>query len=311
MSTNAAHLASVSGINENHRYASKFGLVGQKLFQLREGPVGMSRALPTPNSCPGADAFEILKGNPTFGALRGLDDLLRDAVICVPLKASLSARQRLEPSLTAACADGLKFLAAAVIPLSCVLNLRTGEVLSIGCGGKIHNAKVNSEPAFCIIGIGCFNFTSLVNVEVAIAKDKLSTAQAVFQHLLLMLATNEGNVQAAFDAVNGNLLLVVGLPREILAVVRKCSERFEAALGLAVKFVGVSHLCDRSHSHLGRERELLTSIIVDQLMQVILAKRLGLPGPRADPVAGGVSCLKCPLENGGLFGCSLKFELDY
>jgi hypothetical protein len=73
----------VSRIDEPNRDTNSFGFVQDKFLQLSKRPTMQTVAPLFISSYPTADAFEILKGNPAFGAFGSTNYLFRNLVVHV------------------------------------------------------------------------------------------------------------------------------------------------------------------------------------------------------------------------------------
>jgi hypothetical protein len=95
----------VTGIDEQHRYASQSCFRGDELAELTERPVVQPSWLAT-GLKPVADMGQILQPNGAPGALLGLNEGFRDHMVGVGLKSLLSCRHRPRWAMqcTAACA---------------------------------------------------------------------------------------------------------------------------------------------------------------------------------------------------------------
>jgi hypothetical protein len=86
-----ALLAGVLGINHPHRNTGHLRLVPDQLSKLKEAPIRVSCALRASGLNPLPNAPEVFQSNQGRGALRGLHDAFRYAVVGVFLKPCLGS----------------------------------------------------------------------------------------------------------------------------------------------------------------------------------------------------------------------------
>lgn len=82
------------------------------------------------------------------------------------------------------------------------------------------------------------------------------------------------------------------IPAKNPVVVGDGAKRFEGALTLLVKLVGIANLSQSAHRYLSRKRELLSHLKVAQLLERKLAESLVIPGHLGDVVGCCISSLK-------------------
>lgn len=298
-----------------HGNTSKARLIGHKRPELIESPVVMSGSLLAPNPCPLTYTPQVFQANPARGAFRNPDQGLADAVVHIPLEAGQPPRQPLEPPLGALRADRLKHRPAAFIPHSSPFNRTAAEGLPIGGRRQVGLGRsgaapvLHAQPPLDRNLLRLLHFADLMEVESATPIHQISLSPPLLQQFKLPFPADERHAQSPSRAPDRDRLLLVRAPRENPLIVGDAAVRLERALGLSVELVGVGNLRDLSHHHLRRQGEHLARLVIDQLVEVVLPKRLGFPSPLTDVVARGIGRFQRLLEGFGLLWCNKKLDL--
>lgn len=101
--TGRASLGRVARVNRNHANPGALCFVFDESAQLVKRPRVQSRSLTAASRYPGADARQILDGNPAPGVLRSLYDLLANHVVGIGSKAAFFAGKSFQLALSRAC----------------------------------------------------------------------------------------------------------------------------------------------------------------------------------------------------------------
>jgi len=135
----------VTRVHQDHRHTRAFGLVLPKPPPLGERPAMQNSTLLPPNLYPFADPLQLLDGDGAPGAFSGSHDLLGNVVIDPRGKASLLARQLLQPAFSRA---GLFPWQLGAQPAMTVPHARDGGARvaqPIGIGSDISYAQVHPK----------------------------------------------------------------------------------------------------------------------------------------------------------------------
>jgi hypothetical protein len=155
--TGAARIARVHQI---YRHTRTVGFVGHEGAQLKERPAMQDCPLRATNRNPRTDALEIFQGNGSICVFRLGNQLLADAVIGVPGKTVLFARQSFEFAFGRARAFGLQFGPQPASAEPHVIDVAPRVDLPIAVHRDIHHAQVDPQGAFHFHGRGLLHFAS-------------------------------------------------------------------------------------------------------------------------------------------------------
>lgn len=275
-----------------------------------ELPIAMLSTLFATKPYPFANALQILKGNSATGAFRKLNNALGNRMVHILLKAVLATGELLQSALGTLRTNGLKRSTTGFVPLTGCFNLLAGEDIAVAIGRKVDNAQVHTKPLFGGVRVLLINLAGLIKVVVAVAIDQIRFALHVFKHLQLAFTCNKWDTLAT---VNGPDIhgLAIEFPGEDAIVVSNRTERPKRALVFAVQLVGIRNLRNRTYRHLRRKTELAANIMVDAMVQVILAEHLCHPCVVADMLRRLVSRQECLPEKFGLFFGWVQLHLRY
>jgi hypothetical protein len=146
MSTRAASLAGVRWIDKRHPYAEVLRLVANKRPQLTEGPIAVSRSLPSPlNPRPRPYALAVFKDKRPLRAFGFGNEPLADVVIRILLKTPLVTSELPQAAFGRLRSDPLKCLTTTLIPLAAIFDMLTRKRFTIAIGCHSDNAQVNAQ----------------------------------------------------------------------------------------------------------------------------------------------------------------------
>lgn len=299
----------VARVNRDDRHACEGGFVLDKLAKLVERPVRVSCPLLAPNRYPVTDTLEVFEGDPAPGVLRGLHDTLADAVVGVCLVALLLAGYLAELALGRPRPLALEVAAAVLVLAALVFNLLAAVLLAVAVCREVDDAEVDAEESANVFWRWRLDFAGDEQVELAADVAQVGLAPVALQQLALALTTQVRHALATLKRPDTHHLLV-GAEAEDAVIVGERAARLEGAPGSFVELVGVGHLADSPHRHLGGQAVAFAHGVVGEVVQRVLLKRLARPRLLADVVAGGVGCLQSLEQHSVLFGRGLQLDLS-
>ena len=181
-----------------------------------------------------------------------------------------------------------------------IINMTARKGLSFRIGSDIDNTQVNAQGPFDINGIGIINIASCQKVEIAPKQNQVTLSLLAFEQFPLSIAANKRYLDSAFKRPDRNDR-VVKIVTQQPGVISNATGYFERSFGLFVQLVRVGNFGDATHRHLSRQVKLLTNIVIDQLVNLKLAKSLVIPGNLADVVASFICRFKRLSQKIGLF----------
>jgi len=301
--------AGVTRIDNENRNAGTTRLVGNKIAQLSETPVVQAFPLLQIGLNPGANAFEVFKGNRAAGAFSFGNDATRNVVVDPLLKTALLSAHFPKPTFRGLGSFLLQQGATPGIPFALGFYLLAAELFARGIGCQINDAQINSKNTFRGQQFGIVKVTHGGDVPMAAHKHQIHFALAMLEQLALMFAANEPDFDAPVQRPDRNP--VIGQKPENPVVIRLRAQRAKRALRFLVQLVGVGHFCDATHGHLRSKVKLLSNGLINQLMQIKLPECFSLPSLYRNPVTRLVAPFKRLLEQFSLFGRRLQFDVSH
>ena len=303
-----AGVGSISWVNENYENPRKPGFVFDKLPQLGECPGVVLPPLAFPNRDAISYSSKVFEGD-TQTAVFGLrNNTLADYVIGVSGKPLLFARALLEESLRCLCIFRLKFGAKLGMALSKSVYLTTGVGLPIGVCSDILNTQINAKKFRNPAGRRLFYLTNLVKIKIPIPVNKVSFPSQVLKKLKMLIPGNKKDLDPAIYRPDRDGLLRQ-LPRKDALVIGDAAMPVEFPLRALVELVGISNLRQHPHYNLGCEVEPTPEVIIEKVVQIILAEYLCFPGMLADMVGSGIHYFQRLEKSLMLLFGGLKFNL--
>src|SRR5215475_8227091 len=209
-----ASLARVTRIYRLHCHTGKRRLVFYILPQLRKCPLTHAISLLLPEPCPVSDAREVFDGHPSTGVCSFCNDLLRNRMVGIRFKASLSTRERFQFTFGVQWPKACSFLLGRLslkrsfhffIMLSRSLDVIAHMHLAVAINGQIYNAEIHSDE----IGRGYrLAIRSLNRHEqkplAVLAPEEIALAVFSVEPLGLVLAHDYWNFDPAFERPQGD-----------------------------------------------------------------------------------------------------------
>jgi len=299
----------VTGINRNHRHACQPCLVLDKGPELEERPAMQRGSLSATNRYPIADTAQVFESDPASGVLRGSHDALANRVVGVGGKTALFARQLLEAASRRLCALALQPGAQAAVAVADVVHGAAAVPHSVAVGGDVDNTQVHAQEVVNLLGGRLVHFADLMQVELATAVDQICLALHKRQQSKLALARDERDGLPPADRPDAHGLLGQ-LPSQDALVVGDAAVRVKHALPLAIELVGVRNLRQQADGHLSGQLVSLAHSVVAGVVQIVLAKGLGLPGDFAHVVRRCVRRFQRAAQQFGLPWFGLELDLS-
>ena len=285
-----ACFARVARIDEQHRHSCTPRFIGDELAELAERPVVQPSSLSTSGLNPFADAGQVFQPNRAPGALRGIDEGLRNHVVDVGLEPPLLSRELAEPSFCGLCAAALKTSTAAREMCPDLLDGLASVMSAVAVGGDVDDAEIDAENVSGIYKIGIVDIADTGDVPLATHEHQIDLALAEGEQLALVLTRDVGNLLPSGYRPNRDRLVIDEAKDAV--VIGLSREAPEGALRFPVELIGVRHLGDAAHGNLGRQVEHPARVAVRQLVQVELPEFLRLPRFGGEEVARLIATLK-------------------
>jgi len=301
---------SVARVNQCYQHARQLRLVLDKLSQLIERPGVVLPPLAVPNSDSVTDTAQIFQSDTPASVFSLCNNALTDNMVDMGRKTGFFTGTLLEKARGSLRPLRLKFAPEFSVAFSETIDLIPGVGLPVRVGGDIHNAQVNAKELRRVIGGRFLDLAHLVKVEIAVAINKVGFPTAVLKKLSLLTSGYKWNLQSAVKRPDRNKL-VSYLPGEDAFVISDAPMPIESARGLPVNLVGISNLSQYPNHYLSRESKPTPEVIVEEMVQVVLAKSLGLPSMAADIVGSIIHSLQCLHQRLVLLFSRYQFNLSY
>lgn len=273
-------LAGIGGVDHDDRHSRQGRLVGYKGPQLEEAPVVMSCPLPAPNCDSIPDTAQVFQGDTEGVPLRLVHDGLGDAMVGVPLIATLSPPYRLELTLGRTAPFPLQVAPPVSIDAPVPLHRLAGVDGALRVHRQVDNAQVNSEEALGGHNLTLWGVNGLMEKEPALKVDQLR----------LFCLSRKGNARPRLKgeavAIEGDgAVNFVGM-----VVDGNGPQGIEAGQGVAPSLVsvGVGHFADGNCGLLARQAKLSPEPVIGSSLEGQPMEYAFLKGDGGEGVAGGI-----------------------
>jgi hypothetical protein len=209
VTTNRAGTGSVSGFNRIHRQFNAPGLVLNHLMELVETPVAKFKPHFSAKAVSSfANSRKVFKSECFTECSRSFDKPAADIVIHPTSKPRLTTTKPLKMSLRGFRTAGLKTAAELSHSPANSTNGRARVLVSFGVGGKLNDAKINTEKAVYFAKRWVFHVADRHKIELTINETKLRLSALSFKKFGLMLSADKGYFLPASDSPDRNHLLI-------------------------------------------------------------------------------------------------------
>ena len=298
----------IAGVNEFDQYPCALGFILDKEPQLAECPRVLLPPLALPNRDSGPDTAQIFQSNTPASVFSLCNNTLGNYVIDMDSKASFLFGPLLEKARASLRPLCLKLTPEFSVAFSETIDLVPGVGLPVRVGSDINDTQVNAKEPRRVIGGRFLDLAHLVKVEITVAINKVGFATAVFKKLGLLTSGSKSNLQPAATRPDRYL---GSLPGEDALIVGNAPMPIKCPRGLPVELVGIGNLGQHPNHYLSRESKSTSDVIVEKVVEVILAKSLCFPGMGADIVGSIVYTLQCLQQRLALLFSRYQFNLRY
>jgi len=275
-STSRAGARGISGVNQFNQNSRQPSFILDKLAKLVKCPGVMLPPLSFPNRDAVSYPLKVFQGNAPTAAFSPGNNTLADYVVDVSDKAPLFPGALLKKSFRCLSIFGLKFGAKFGMSLSQPVDLATGVNNAVRVSRKIDDTEVNPQKLVRVSFRRLLRLTGLEKIEAAISINKVGLTRKILKKRQMPVTGDKGNPQPSIESPDRNKLAGC-LPGEDAFIISDATMPVEYSFGRAASLVGVGHLCQNPDHNLGSEVEPVSKVVVEQVVQVILAKCLCLP----------------------------------
>jgi hypothetical protein len=232
----------VARIDEAEADAGERGLVGHERPELAKGPIAVFGTYRLPNRCALADMRQVFQRKCPCAAFGFLYQLLGNPVVGVTLKAALFATQVTQATAAVLGPNGLQAITSALVPLAHTFNLFAAVRLAVTVGGKVDDAKVNTQRSIDVIRRWLVNVAGNQQVKLSLAIHQVAFALSGLQQASLPFAADkrDGRLSPSHGPDRHGGLGEV--ERENAVVVRNAAMAGVVALGLVIQLIAIAHL---------------------------------------------------------------------
>ncbi len=281
----------ITGVNFDYGDTNSLSLVRDKALKLIKRPAVQCSSLRLSNRHPITNAVKVFQGNRALCVLSLFDNAFADHVVGVASKTTLFTRQFFELAFSRFGLFLLEFTSQASMPMPDIIDVAAGEGFAIRIGGDVDDSQINAKRACHIYGSGIIYIAGRQQIEVTLKQNEVAFPLLVFEQFPLTLTAGKRRFDPAFKSPDGNGR-VDQVVTEQAGIVGNTAGYLKGAPGFLVQFVSVGNLGDTAHNHLSGQIETLPNVIVNSLLELVLAKRLMLPGVITDII----TCLVSPFK---------------
>jgi len=298
------------GVNQGYQHTGEPCLVLNKLAKLIESPGVVLSPLAPANRNSGADALQIFEGNTASSVFGLCNNTLGNTVVDVRGKPSFLAGTLNEQSHSGLRTFGLELTPEFSMALAQPVELSAGVDSAIGVGSDIHDAEVDSQELSRVAGREFLNLAGLEKVESAVPVNKVSLAEKMLEKLRLAWPGNKRDGQPSPSRPDGYGASRY-LPGQDTFVIGNATMPVKSAPIIAPGLISIGHLSQHPDHDLRRQIEAAAQFVIKQMVKVILAEGLRLPGPFADIVGGIVHRLQRVQQGIALLWSGRQLNLCY
>lgn len=303
-----AGAGSVARIDQDYLHPSSPGLVLDKGPELGKGPRMLGASLGLFNREPVADPPEVFQGNPAAGALSLGHQLLGKGVVHIPGKPRLLPTAPLQEALGGGGAFGLEPGPKTGMSFPQAVDLASGEDLPLRVCGQVFDPQVDAQEIPWGLADPLFHLTGSQQEELATLEDQITLPTTEVEQIELLSAAGEGHSDAALHGPDRHSSLV-WVPAENPVVIGDGAAGMETPSLLPIQLIGIGHLGDAAHHHLGTQPEERLGFPVGAVVDGVLAEDLVVPGPFGEVVTGLVGLLQGQPQDLMLIGRGQEFDL--
>ena len=315
--THATSLRCVSGVDVDHVQPSAFGLVGNKVLKLPEGPAMQTRPDPLSGLDVGADVGQVF--HPKFtcsGTNSFCDDGLAGFMVHVLDMPLLTTGDSTELTSSSSTTVGLETTAMGKVNVPVMPEFSAAPDLASAGDCEVILAYVNPESATARNRDGIGKIKGEIEVPIALADDQLGFFRCTTgKQVTLVLTADELNLGSPSKSEQRER---VALDRvgALIEVDRGCLEgdsrdRFvlgDALVGL-VRLVGIGNTVNGLANHLTTKcRKLLAHRVIGQVVQRHPVPATMLDGERHDGIASFGIGVRKRGQRTHLLGCANQLE---
>lgn len=268
MPATRALLAGVSGINRYYRYACNKSLVLDEAPKLEEGPACMPGSFRFPNRCPFVDMCQVFDCNPTSGVFGFLNELLADAMIHIGSKSCLLPVELLQMALGTSRTSFLEATTQSEPALSALLDSEAREDLSVAINGDIDDTHIYTDKPIWVYlwQLRCVDRGQ--QIEDPVNQDKIRLTFTPVNSGSLVSSYVHEDIKAAINSPDADSFDSF-VPQDTV-IVCYCTKWLESVLMLFICLIGITDFTDSPDSHLSRQTELISDVIVTNFLEIVL-----------------------------------------
>jgi len=288
---------------------SKRRFVGQKLAKLAKGPLAVSRTLSLSYRCPFANPAQVFDGEIAPGVRGFRDKALADGVVDISLEAALPAANSLQLAAARFGSDSLQARSHPLVVAPLGVNLLAAIGLAVRVGRKVGNSHIDAKNAGPLgrRRLGNVHHDGQIKRAVAIDEVGLPALPIGGKPVSLVAAHDDGDQFAPFECQERNA--INPLPRQDALIIDYRAVGVEGRLDTLIPPVGFRHFGDGPDGHLRRQAERIAYLVVEHLLELVLASGAMLKGYVRNPIARFVEALHRREQERVLFVC--RSQLDY
>jgi hypothetical protein len=245
----------VSRVDEPNRDTNSFGFVQDKFLELSKRPTVQTVALLFTSPYPTADAFEILKGNPAFGAFGSTNYLFRNLVVHVSREPAFFSASTVHQTLGGLRGFLLEFAPQASVTSPSTVHSGSSESRAVRRFSYRDNPHVDAHPLDRLALLLIRHINRRKKEPFFIAINQIGFTTLKVKQLSMVLPAYERNRKSAIQAPNAYRFFR-HVPRQDAQIVGDRSVSSEFALNLLIEFVGVGHFRNQTHDDLSSQREI-------------------------------------------------------
>ena len=274
----------VSRVNQFHDNPDETCLVFDKATELVECPRVMLPPLALANRGPVPDTLKVFEGDTATGVFGLCNNSLAEHVVDIAGKACLFARTFYQESLGCLRAVRLELLAQFGMALSQAVHLAARVGLTIGVGGDIDDAKVNTQKAFRVIRLRLRGIHHDGQVEGAVSQCKVGLSDNSVYPGFLVGTNAHRNELPSLEGKDG--YPIRPLPGKDTLVIDYSAMGLEGVDFGFIPTIALDDLTDNPDGHLCRKAVMLAKIAIGKAMEFHLRSRIPLKSKIGYVVAG-------------------------
>lgn len=305
----ATALACVPRVYSEDGNTKQLCFVVQEHTQLCKSPTAQFTSLSLTSPNPRPNASQIFDGNRSIRAFSICNDLFADYMVCVSSEVRFFLRPFLQEPFCTLGSFTLQSLSNRPVYIPDLIQVLATKIVTIRVVSYLNDTHVDTQDIDNFRFFFFWDFDSDVQVENTFAKNQISLSVGKLKQFTLFVPTCKWHLKSSTNRPNADFVRI-DAERIDSGIKSNTTKRSKLSLDFLIELVSVSDLCKQQTNHLRRQKEVLSDVEIDELMQLEPLEHFCTPSNFGYPISGSVSHSKSVFQQLRLFFVRNQFDLD-